>query len=179
MNGVSTNRTLGKQASLKSSSGGSLTAAPPTLAKHQNEELQKMNQDLNVLSQKLVDLQNMAFSKQGSSAFVNNIRDSTSSSPAIGGGANLNFFELKCQIMEKLISKMSEVDRCILRSTEPSNDDSEVSGEPAQKSVRRSSRGLDLSIFPTHLHVIDRLVDIHVSFLCILCHPKIVLFINL
>lgn len=130
--------------------------SPPSFGKAQNEELQRMNQDLNLLSQKLIDLQNANSSKLGSSTFVNNIRESTNTITAVDSG---NFAETKLQIMEKLIFKITEIDRCILRNTENTVTEDQENTDPVVK--RRASRGLDLATFPTHLHILDRLVDVH------------------
>lgn len=153
---------LARQSGLKSNStkmNSLITPSPPPLGKLQNEEIQRMNADLNLLSTKLIEMQNSSGANKQPSSFVNNIRESTSTSAATSGNVNINlsFPELKLQIMEKIIAKMVELDRFILRSTEPQADE----GDSAPRPARRASRGLDLTTFPTHLHIIDRLSDIH------------------
>lgn len=137
------------------STSSKMTPTPPPLGKAENEEIQRMNQDLNMLTQKLIDIQNASKTPVSTgSPFVNNIRDSASNS----GVNSLSFPELKLQIMEKIITKMVELDRQILRNTEPVV---EANDEKNRVQARRASRGLDLATFPTHLHIIDRLSDIH------------------
>ena len=58
-------------------------------------------------------------------------------------------------LLESILAKIVEVDRHILRKTEPETDPSLVT------SGRRKSRGMDLYTLPTHLHLIDRLMDLH------------------
>lgn len=155
-------RALGlKTLSMRGGNSGSLLPNPPAHTKLQNEELQRMNADLNLLSQKLIELQNESNGKLVSSSFVNGIRETTSNSATVSVDAN-SYLEVKMTIMEKLISKMTEIDRYILRGTEATDDTNESTGDPTHKPAkRRASRGLDMSTFPTHLHIIDRLMDIH------------------
>jgi len=54
-------------------------------------------------------------------------------------------------MLEKLLEKMAEFDRFVLRTTAP-----ESVGPQ-----RRGSRGSDLSTLPTHLHLTDRLLDLY------------------
>ena len=56
----------------------------------------------------------------------------------------------KLNLLEKLIEKIVEFDRLVLKKTAP---------ETAAPQ-RRGSRGSDLSTLPTHLHLTDRLLDL-------------------
>lgn len=153
-------RALGaKSLSMRGGGGNSMLPSPPVHSKVQNEELQRMNADLHLLSQKLIELQNESSGKLMSSSFVNGIRDTTNSVSSIDTSS---FSEVKITIMEKIIMKMTEIDRYILRNTEPVDDSGVENVDPAHKPIkRRASRGLDMATFPTHLHLIDRLMDIH------------------
>ena len=56
---------------------------------------------------------------------------------------------------------MCEIDRIMLRNTETSSEENRENGDPTDKPIRRGSRGADLASFPTHLHILDRLTDLH------------------
>ena len=155
---ISSGRLLGGKA-LSIKMNNSLNPTPPALGKAQNDELQKLNQDLTLLSQRFSDLQASSNGRANPSPFVSNIRDSTNSS--ITDSSENSYADLKLQILDKIITKMCEIDRIILRNTEHVTEEVKENGEPADKPVRRGSRGADLVSFPTHLHILDRLVDLH------------------
>ena len=56
----------------------------------------------------------------------------------------------KLNLLEKLIEKIVEFDRLVLKKTAPET----------IVPQRRGSRGSDLSTLPTHLHITDRLLDL-------------------
>ena len=56
----------------------------------------------------------------------------------------------KLNLLEKLIEKIVEFDRLVLKKTAPET----------TAPQRRGSRGSDLSTLPTHLHLTDRLLDL-------------------
>jgi len=67
------------------------------------------------------------------------------------------FSDTKSTLIEKIVDKLSELDRCLLRKTKPEGVNNEIT------SARRMSRGSDLYFLPTHLHVIDRLLDLNIQ----------------
>jgi chromosome segregation ATPase len=60
-------------------------------------------------------------------------------------------FDHKATMMAKVMDKIGELDRIVLKKTAPAKD----------VSARRGSRGMDLTCLPTHLHITDRLMDLH------------------
>ena len=76
-----------------------------------------------------------------SSSFVSGIRKATE----MGEHERL-------PIMERVLEKLTEYDREVLRKTAP------TSGEDVS---RRSAVRADLSVLPTHLHITDRLLDLY------------------
>lgn len=123
------------------------TASPPVL--FSTEDAQRMNNDLNILTQKLTEVQQKfsVGSASGVSPFVANLRETASSfSPENGA------IDSKLSLLEKIITKIIEVDRVVLRNTEATDDNS---------NRRRSNKTPDLFSMPTHLHVVDRLLDVH------------------
>ena len=84
--------------------------------------------------------------------FVANIRGVVESEAPTEGTV-----EDKLRVLEGVLTKVVELDRAVLSLTEPQKDSSCSDKKPA----RRASRGMDLFTIPTHMHVIDRLVDLH------------------
>ncbi len=125
----------------------------------QSENLQRYHQDLSLLNQRLTDLQQ----KLGSgSSFVANLRSNAVTEQHDGT------MEDKVKIMETVLAKITELDRIVLQNTTVIKDNSsntDSNGNPninnSNKPVRRASRGMDLAILPTHLHVLDRIMDLH------------------
>ena len=76
-----------------------------------------------------------------SSSFVSGIRKATE----MGDNERL-------PILERVLEKLTELDREVLRKTAP------TSGEDVG---RRSAARADLSVLPTHLHITDRLLDLY------------------
>ena len=117
-----------------------LPQAPPATG----EELSKFQSDINTLTERLATLQAQSST---SSSFVSNLKQETQ--------RNANTVEGdKISMLENILAKIVEVDRHVLRKTQPETTEGTTAG-------RRKSRGMDLFTLPTHLHIIDRLVDLH------------------
>ena len=122
----------------------------------QSENLQRYHQDLSLLNQRLTDLQQ----KLGSgSSFVANLRSNAVTEQHDGT------MEDKVKIMETVLTKITELDRIVLQNTNVTKDngsnDNNNTNNNNIKPVRRASRGMDLAILPTHLHVLDRIMDLY------------------
>jgi hypothetical protein len=89
-----------------------------------------------------------ASSSSSSSSFVANLRTSTEESKY----SVVSSSEKKLTALEKLLEKVHEHDRLVLKKTAPP-----VCATPQ----RRKSRGSDLASLPTHLHITDRLLDLY------------------
>ena len=115
----------------------------------------KLQQDLVLLTQKIVDLTgepqrapvvvNSAVSAP-SSPFVSGIRGITDSAISTSSSFSAN------NVLDRVLQKIAELDRIVLKKTAP---------EKKNINVRRGSRGMDLTSLPTHLHITDRLLDLH------------------
>jgi len=110
------------------------------------DDLGKFQQDLNILTQKLTELQ-----AASASSFVAGLRSSVE-------GERKSDVVDKISMLESILSKIVEVDRHVLRITEP-----QAVEQSGSVTKRRMSRGMDLFTLPTHLHLIDRLMDLHVQ----------------
>ena len=129
----------------------------------EKDEVQKLQQDLITIQAKLNELNNIGDSNTDivisnsvpntpiTSSFVSGIRGIT------GVSDNENNNDTRTSLIEKIVDKISELDRCILRKTKPEGINNEIA------SARRMSRGTDLYLLPTHLHVADRLLDLSVQ----------------
>jgi hypothetical protein len=108
-------------------------------------EVDKLQQDLLLLTQRIADLtgepQRAPPAPSSNGGFVGGLRGMTES-----GG-----FDHKATMMAKVMDKIGELDRIVLKKTAPAKD----------VSARRGSRGMDLTCLPTHLHITDRLMDLH------------------
>eukprot|EP01041_Mallomonas_annulata_P004954 gene4954-9908_t len=119
------------------------------------EELIKMQQDIDLLSRKLSDLtSNPGLHSSSGDGFVQGMR-STIDGDRRGSFSGSNG-ETKLHMLERIISRIVDLDRAVLRQTEPPN---------AEKFAikTRASRGMDLNSIPTHLHIVDRLMDLYVQ----------------
>jgi len=117
-----------------------------TIAKKEN--LQRYHADLQLLIQKTADYQALKTGAQKpASPFVQGLRGAVENEAPAEGTV-----EDKVTILESVLSKVVELDRLILGITAP---------EDTKKPARRASRGMDLFTIPTHMHVVDRLMDLH------------------
>ena len=148
---------------LPPSSGGS-SLKGNTMPQAAIDEISRLQQDLVLLTQKVADLSGEPQrapaapvldggpSQAPNSPFVSGLRGmaegASSSSSSSSGGA----VQIKMDMLEKVLKKVAELDRLLLKSTAPA-------GQSAN--ARRGSRGMDLFSLPTHLHVTDRLLDLH------------------
>lgn len=138
------------------------TPAPPSSSSKNgavgaasDELINRYQQDLLLLTQKIADLSGEPQrapalptsdgSSNGGSSFVSGLREITNGN---------NSSELKLNMITKIMNKISELDRWILKKTSSEEDKTVVK-------ARRGSRGMDLSCLPTHLHITDRLMDLH------------------
>ena len=138
----------------------SIRAASSTLSvdtsKAQRDEVSKIQQDLNILTTKIAELRGDAIpatdtTGSGASPFVVGLRAIAETERKFK-----DMKELKLNTMEKLLEKVSEYDRLLLKETTPVVDPN----VPAQ---RRKSFGQDLYCLPTHLHLTARLMDLHAA----------------
>lgn len=112
-------------------------------------EVERYQNDLLMLTQKIADLSGepqrappAPGSNKDTTGFVSGLRSVTGES---------GFDDLKLTMLQKVIAKVAELDRLILKKTAPEK----------EVSARRGSRGMDLAALPTHLHITDRLMDLY------------------
>ena len=116
--------------------------------------INKLQKDLELITSKINEMRGGGGSHSGSvhgqqksaiavvsSSFVSGIRKATE----MGDNERL-------PILERVLEKLTEFDREVLRKTAPTS--SEDVG-------RRSAVRADLSVLPTHLHITDRLLDLY------------------
>jgi len=143
-----------------SSSGGSLKSS--AFPQEMVEEIGRLQQDLVLLTQKVVDLSGEPQrvpaapvldgpTTAPNSPFVSGLRGMAEGASAVGASSG-SALEVRMSMLEKVLKKVAELDRLLLRKTAPD-------GQHAN--ARRGSRGMDLHSLPTHLHVTDRLLDLH------------------
>lgn len=128
-------------------------------SKAQRDEVSKIQQDINIISQKIAELRgeptppiDSENSSVGSaSPFVVGIRSLAESERKFK-----DVKDLRLNAMEKLLEKIGEYDRILLKETTPPVD-------PNAIPQRRKSFGQDLYCLPTHLHLTARLLDLHAS----------------
>lgn len=125
-----------------------------------SEELAKINQDVTILQARISHLSGepviqtppstvaVLGSNNVTSPFVSGLRGLTAetSTKTID-----NSLELKIEAYESVLKKIIELDRLVLKKTSPTD----------ITAVRRKSNGNDLHTLPTHLHLADRLMDLH------------------
>lgn len=117
-----------------------------------NEGAQNFVQDITLIQQRIAELgdaanpmnQIPATPQSTSSPFVSGIRALADTSGE---------WDDKVKCYEKLLQKLGELDRLILKKTAPDPTDG--------LKPRRLSRNSDLVHLPTHLHLIDRILDLH------------------
>lgn len=119
--------------------GGPLALGKQDLA---IERFRNMEKDFAIVSRKLCELQSIP----ENSSFVNGFRTAVESN-------RIDDDHSKLRLIDKLISKVSELDREVLRKTE----------ESFTVPPRRGSNDNDLYSLPTHLQLVDRLLDYHIQ----------------
>lgn len=111
----------------------------------QDNSIDPIQVDIQTLSQKIFDIESAT---SGKSPFVASLRAAADENKLqITSGS-----DKRLHALEKLLEKIQEYDRVILKKTAP---------EESQTTPRRKSRGIDLSTIPTYLHITDRLLDLH------------------
>jgi hypothetical protein len=118
--------------------------------KQLKEEVARIQQDIVIISQKIADLGGEPAPEPdalSASPFVVSLR-------SLAEPDKKSVKELKLSALEKLIAKMGEYDRLLLKETAPVVD-------PTAPPVRRKSLGTDMFTCPTHLHLSARLLDLH------------------
>ena len=126
-----------------------------------NEEVNKLQQDLILLTQKIADLTGEPQrapptpsldgpANAPNSPFVSGLRGMADSGSNSSGSS---VDALRLTMTEKVLKKVMELDRVLLKKTAPETD--------GTTRARRGSRGMDLFTLPTHLHITDRLLDLH------------------
>jgi hypothetical protein len=133
----------------------STTPYSSDLNKSQRDDVSKIQQDINIVIQKIAELNGEpvppleSIDNAGSSPFVIGLRALADSEKKYK-----DVKELKMNTMEKLLEKVGEYDRLLLKATAPPVD-------PTAAPQRRKSFGQDLFMLPTHLHLAARLMDLH------------------
>jgi len=126
-----------------------------------SEELAKINQDVSILQARISHLNGEPVIQTPPSTIAV-LGNSNVTSPFVSGLRGLttenstktivdNSLELKIEAYESVLKKIIELDRLVLKKTSPSD----------VTAVRRKSNGNDLHTLPTHLHLADRLMDLH------------------
>lgn len=132
-------------------------------ARQQREEVDRIQQDIFVLSQRIAEAKgesipnrdvSLTSSSGENSPFVSSLR-----ALADVERRNREIKEQKVHALESLLDKVSEYSRLVLARTSPPEAQLSEAGETHQ--VRRKSLGSDLSTLPSHLRLIDRLFDLH------------------
>jgi hypothetical protein len=109
------------------------------------EDIFKFQQDLNIIVNKIAELNGELIPARFSEIGIGN-----------GGSAESqrkqkDSKESKLMVLENILQKICEYDRLILRKTAPTE----------LVPQRRKSIGIDLFSIPTHFHIVDRLLDLH------------------
>jgi hypothetical protein len=160
--------------SLDSSSSSSSSSL---ITKKLKDDIEKIQQDLLILNQKIAESKGEASSLPSSSSsstsqllssqtmpssnFVSGIRSVTeserrSSSSSLPGSSLHELKDSKISTLEIFLEKIIEYDRLVLIKTTPT--DSNGNNPPKR---RKSFGNNDLSTLPTHFTIIDRLVDLY------------------
>jgi hypothetical protein len=131
--------------------GASGLPSKPPAADANDSEVVAINADITTISLRIDEMNCVVPSSSGSSSssFVANLRSSTEENKF---SIVNNPQEKKLAALLKLLERVHEHDRLVLKKTAPP-----VSATPQ----RRKSRGSDLASLPTHLHITDRLLDLH------------------
>ena len=106
-----------------------------------SEEIKKLQQDVLLLSTKI--------SQNTGGSVVGDLR----STVADARSGTETPVQTKAEVLDEILKKVTELDRAILRKTEP---EQQEGARP-----RRNSNTVDLYSLPTHFHVVDRLIDYH------------------
>jgi hypothetical protein len=114
------------------------------------EDIKLLYKDLKILEKKMMEVQGLSI--QPESVFVSGVRSNVESSAI---GTQHRESALRLHLLEKIVSNIVDLDREILKKTAPA----------VATRARRNSRGggqdSDLHVLPTHLTILDRLVDFH------------------
>jgi chromosome segregation ATPase len=125
-------------------------------AKKHKEDIDKIQQDITVLSQRIAEAKG-ELPAIGAAAMTRLPDMSSSSIASSVRGLNdsekrvRDMKEMKLTTLEQLLERIAEYDRIILSKTIPES----------IQNQRRKSFGSDLFMLPTHLRVIDRLLDVY------------------
>jgi len=148
--------------SVKVSRNNSIIGSSSSTSKNvSNEEIAKINQDITILQARISHLNGDPIVSTPPSSNVALIGNGTVTSPFVSGLRGItsdtskslidNSLELKIEALESVLQKIIELDRLVLKKTTPAD----------TTAVRRKSNGSDLYLLPTHLHLADRLMDLH------------------
>lgn len=134
----------------------SIPAGIDAPTREQREEVEKIQQDIFLLSQRIADAKGepvptqsgISIGDSSNSPFVSSLR-----ALAETDRRTRDVKELKIASIESLLARVSEYDRLILSKTVPV--------DASSGSQRRKSFGSDLASLPTHFRLVDRLIDLH------------------
>lgn len=110
-----------------------------------NESLRKYEQDIETLTKRISDMNGST--QPENSAFVSGLRTSVE----INRGGENEGCKIELQTVQDLLSRVIELDRLVLKRTD----------DAIKARSRRGSRGSDLFTIPTHLLLVDRLMDLY------------------
>jgi hypothetical protein len=145
----------------KSQQGASIASASDSSSDDKlfKENMKRYEQDLIILSKKIADCQGdstpvpgLVLPVQPESLFVNNLRNSVDKSSSSSSIGNEN--TLRLNMLERIMEKLAELDRVVLKKTDM--------GTATARPRRKSKDGSDLFSMPTHLLMVDRLLDVFV-----------------
>ena len=110
-----------------------------------------LQQDIEIIKQKI---QELSGERGSGSPFVSGIRNATGNAVSSSSSCSAKSAVQPTVLLtayDELIQKLNEHDKLVLRKTAPET----------TTAARRKSRGMDLTTFPAHLNVSDRLVDLY------------------
>jgi chromosome segregation ATPase len=117
--------------------------APP-VGKPSNEEILRLVADYNVVAQRVTEMANESNSSRGS--YVSSLRSTVSAESEVVPDS-------KIVALERVLMKIADLDRLVLLKTAPE--------ETQPAGGRRNSKSIELASLPTHLFIINRLLDLH------------------
>jgi hypothetical protein len=121
-----------------------------------NDDIKRLQQDLVLLATRTAQSgenaqpQSKSFS---ASSVVSDLRSAVGEARSTSEAFPVGSATTKAEILDTILARVADLDRMILRQTEPSPD--------AYVRPRRNSKTAELFSLPTHFQLIDRLIDMH------------------
>lgn len=120
------------------------------------EDIKLLHKDLKILEKKITEVQGQPIHPESSSAFVAGVRSHVENSSAMSDNRESS---LRLQLFEKIVLSVGELDREVLKKTAP------IVASRARRNSRGGGQDSDLHLLPTHLTIVDRLMDFHTQLL--------------